>query len=269
MRGTTNLRRFAVAAFGRRRLLPAQEAYALWADTYPPSPHNPVMHAEQAVMAPIIQSTSPERALDAGTGSGRYLPLLASTGARVVVGVDLSLPMLVSRARSSPSVPPDFEAGDFGDRTPARQAQNVARVCGDVRRLPFGDAAFDLVSSSLMVGDVADLGGWVSEAARVLAPGGHLVYSDFHPSWATRRWHRTFRTADGRSFEVAYFSHTLADHVTVLEGRSFDIRAVREPRLAVRDVPATPATPDLHHPLPGGHADDVPVAIVFHAVKRG
>jgi SAM-dependent methyltransferase len=237
-------------------LLPAQEAYTLWADSYPPSPHNPLMHAEQAVMAPIIQSTSPKRALDAGTGSGRYLALLASTGARVVVGVDLSLPMLGA-------------CSDFSDTLVARQTQTVARVCGDVRRLPFADAAFDLVSSSLMVGDVADLDGWVSEAARVLAPGGHLVYSDLHPSWATRRWRRTFRTADGRSFEVAYFSHTLADHVTMLEGRSFDIRAVCEPRLPARDVPATPATPDLHRELPGAHADDVPVAIVFHAVKRG
>ena len=35
-----------------------------------------------------------------------------------------------------------------------------------------------------MVGDVADLGAWVREATRVLAPGGHLIYSDFHPSWA-------------------------------------------------------------------------------------
>jgi malonyl-CoA O-methyltransferase len=244
MTGRTSLRRLAARALGRRRVLPAQEAYALWAGSYPPSPHNPLMRAEQAAMAPIIQSTSPERALDAGTGSGRYLALLASTGARVVIGVDLSLPMLVSRARDP--------------RTLSLPTHSVARVCGDVRRLPFADASFDLISSSLMVGDVADLDGWVSEAARVLAPGGHLVYSDFHPSWATRRWRRTFHTADGRFFEVGYFSHTQAEHVTALEGRCFEIRAVREPRLAVHDPPAT---------LAEGH--DVPVAIVFHAVKPG
>jgi hypothetical protein len=79
----------------------------------------------------------------------------------------------------------------------------------------------------------------------VLVPGGHLIYSDFHPSWTTKGWRRTFQTADGRSLEIAYFSHTLAEHIDVLEGRSFDIRAVREPRLID------------------------PVAIVFHAVKRG
>jgi len=242
MRGRTSLRRLAANALGRWRVLPAQEAYALWADNYPPSPHNPLMRAEQAVMAPIIQSTSPQRALDAGTGSGRYLELLASTGACVVIGVDRSLPMLTARARPRS----------------AGRAPGVARVCGDVRRLPFADASFDLISSSLMVGDLADLDGWVSEAARVLAPGGHLVYSDFHPSWATRRWRRTFQTADGRSFEVAYFSHTHAEHLTALEGRGFEIRAVLEPRLTVHDAPAT---------LADGH--DVPVAIVFHAVKPG
>src|SRR6202049_537990 len=103
MRGRTGLRRLAARALGRRRVLPAREAYALWADNYPPSPHNPLMRAEQAVMASIIRSTSPQRALDAGTGSGRYQALLASTGARVVIGVDLSLPMLVSRARDAGS----------------------------------------------------------------------------------------------------------------------------------------------------------------------
>jgi len=261
MRGRASLRRLAARALGRRRVLPAQEAYALWADTYPPSPHNPLMRAEQAVMAPIIQSTSPQRALDAGTGSGRYLELLASTGACVVIGVDRSLPMLVSRARDAgPKTASKADHKNLLQPSPSRpwKMSSVARVCGDVRRLPFADASFDLISSSLMVGDLADLDGWVSEAERVLAPGGHLVYSDFHPSWATRRWRRTFQTADGRSFEVAYFSHPLAEHVTALESRSFEIRAVREPRLTVHDAPATLAD-----------GDDVPVAIVFHAVKPG
>ena len=251
MRGRTSLRRLAGRALGRRRVLPAQEAYALWADNYPPSPHNPLMRAEQAVMASIIHSTSPQRALDAGTGSGRYLALLASTGARVVIGVDLSLPMLVSRARDPRTLSPDLELG-----TPGLPTRSVARVCGDVRRLPFADASFDLISSSLMVGDVADVDGWVSEAARVLTPGGHLVYSDFHPCWAAKRWQRTFQAADGRSFEIAYFPHTLADHVTALGRRFFDIRTIGEPGLTVRDVA-------------GAHAADVPVPIVFHAVKLG
>jgi hypothetical protein len=88
-----------------------------------------------------------------------------------------------------------------------------------------------------MVGDVADLDPWIAEATRVLAPGGHLVYSDFHPSWATQQWRRTFRTADGRQFELNYFSHTIDDHLERLERASLEIRAIREPRIAGRATP--------------------------------
>ena len=218
------------------RLLPPREAYALWADTYPPRPDNPLMEIEQAIVAPIIDSVSPLRVLDVGTGSGRCLPLLASTGARLVVGVDFSLPML------------------------RQQTEGVPRVCGDACLLPFRNASFDLVSSSLMVGDVADLAGWIDELARVLAPGGHLIYSDFHPSWATERWHWTFQTADGRSFEVAYFPHTIAEHLAVLDGRAFEIRAIREPRAAAPDGVAW---------LRRSPPRNAPVVVVFHAVKRG
>lgn len=210
---------------GSSRQLPTREAYALWADSYPPWPHNPLMRLEQDIVAPLIASTSPVRALDVGTGSGRCLPILASTGARLVAGIDFSLPML------------------------ARQTSGLPRVCGDACRLPFRDASFDLVSSSLMVGDLADIGGWIAEVARVLATGGQLIYSDFHPAWTAGRWRRTFESADGRSFELAYCSHAIAEHVAALEQGSFDVRAVHEPRLA-------------------GPAGDAPVLVVFHAVKR-
>src|SRR5262249_40939508 len=153
----------------RRAPLPPRQAYARWAPRYPASAHNPLMHAEQSVMAPIIAAIAATRALDVGTGSGRYLPMLHKTGAHLVVGLDFSLPML-SRA----------------DRTCA------ARVCGDAHALPFAAGSFDLVSAALMLGDVAKLGPWLAEMSRVLVAGGHLVYSDFHPAWTARGWRRTF-----------------------------------------------------------------------------
>lgn len=203
--------------------LPPRDGYALWAEHYPPRPHNPLMETEQSVVAPIIASLSPKRALDVGTGTGRYLPLLASAGARVIVGLDMSLPMLGHNECGRP------------------------RVCADACRLPFPDRSFDLVCSSLMAGDVEDLGGWVREAARVLSPGGHLVYSDFHPSWNTERWRRTFRAVDGRRIELAYFAHSIDQHLKWLEEAPLDVRTIREPRIDGRTKP---------------------VVAVFHAVKR-
>ena len=54
--------------------------YDLWAATYPPFAHNPVMLAEQSVVEPLLRRLGPRRALDVGTGSGRYLDLLAGIG---------------------------------------------------------------------------------------------------------------------------------------------------------------------------------------------
>jgi malonyl-CoA O-methyltransferase len=188
--------------------LAAREGYAVWADTYPPRAHNRLMAAEQEIVEPIIRSASPRRALDVGTGTGRYLGLLHSAGATFIVGVDMSLPMLEHRCCATP------------------------RVCGDACQLPFADGQFDFVCSSLMVGDVADLDPWIAEATRVLAPGGHLVYSDFHPSWTTQQWRRTFRAADGRQFELNYFPHTIGEHLERLERASLEIS--RDPRAANR-----------------------------------
>ncbi len=210
-----------VSARGAKRTLSAPDAYALWADNYPPWSHNALMTAEQAVVEPLIMSTSPERALDIGTGSGRYLPVLRSAGAQVVVGLDRSWPMLTSRAGGAANVVAGREAA-------------ISRVCADGCRLPFRDEGFDVISSSLMVGDVEDLAGWVREAARVLAPGGHIIYSDFHPSWVENGWRRTFTAADGRDYSVAYFPHTIAQHRDLLKAESLEVRALCEPdRLVV------------------------------------
>jgi malonyl-CoA O-methyltransferase len=233
----------------RSRRVAAREAYALWADSYPPWAHNPLMQAEQQVMAPIIASTFPERALDVGTGSGRYLPLLAATGARLVVGVDCSLPMLTSAAARI-DVSGRNQAGNLSPRS----ADGGARVCADARFLPFGDAAFDLISASLMVGDISHLAGWLDEMARVLAPGGHLIYSDFHPLWAAAGWRRTFRAADGRRIEIPCCSHAVADHVKGIEDARLDIRLIQEQSLAAEH-------------LDRESGPNRPIVIVCHAVK--
>ncbi len=197
--------------------LPAREAYALWAETYPPWPHNALMQVEQDVLAPLIASTAPSRALDVGTGTGRYLAALEATGASLVVGLDFSMAML------------------------SRHAAGTLRICADAYRLPFPDDAFDLVTSSLMVGDVERLGDWAGEVARILSPGGHLIYSDFHPAWTEEGWRRTFHTCDGHVIELGYWPHALDAHLAALADASLHVRTIREPRCAGRRSPVIAA----------------------------
>ena len=215
-------------------VLSPHAAYELWADTYPAVAHNPLMRIEQENVEPLLAHLSATRALDVGSGSGRYLPLLESTGASIVAGLDFSLAMLTRSA-------------------------GRARVCGDACRLPFRSASFDLVNASLMVGDIADLAGWTREMARVLAAGGHLVYSDFHPSWAQRGWSRTFRAADGAEHDVSFNPHALDDHLMALDQAGLRVLTVREPRFRDEADPSIRAFRKRW--------GNPPVVVVFHAVK--
>jgi SAM-dependent methyltransferase len=175
------------------------------------------------------------RALDVGTGSGRYLPLLRATGAAVVAGVDFSIAMLT-------------------------RGNRAGKVCGDACRLPFRRSSFDVVNASLMVGDVDDLGGWAREIARVLTAGGHLVYSDFHPSWAQHGWSRTFRTATGQMHDVAFHAHSIDDHLEALERAGLRVRTIREPRFKDEGDAGVKAF--------RRRWGNPQVVVVFHAVKE-
>ncbi len=127
-------------------------------------------------------------------------------------------------------------------------------------RLPFRRGAFDLINASLMVGDIADLHGWVGELARVLARGGQIVYSDFHPSWAERGWRRTFRTSAGTEHEIAIEAHSIDDHLAAIEAAGLTALAIREPR--VKNGP-DPAVQSFRKQW-----GDPPVVVAFHAMQK-
>jgi malonyl-CoA O-methyltransferase len=207
----------------RPTALPVAEAYAKWAPTYPPHAHNPVMQAEEAIVRPLVSAMSAVRALDVGTGTGRNLVMLRAAGVHTIIGIDLSTPMLM------------HGTGPF------------TRVRGDALTLPFRSRTFDLVTSSLMCGDLASLAPFLAEASRVLMDDGHLVYSDFHPGWAKAKWRRTFVGADRRTYELPLYHHEIDDHLQWLDACGLEVRAIREPGVGQRRTP---------------------VVVVFHAVKR-
>ena len=174
--------------FARRTsALAPQEAYALWARTYPPYPHNALMEAEHRALLSLLPEVEGARSLDAGCGSGRYLHELKARGA-IAFGVDLSGAML-----------------DEARRTRCSLAQ------ADLRALPFAEASIDLVVCGLALGDVDSLAPAIAELARVLRRGGRVLYSVVHPSGQRRGWQRTF-DADGRQWAVDGCWHSEAEH---------------------------------------------------------
>lgn len=100
-------------------------------------------------------------ALDLGTGTARLAACLADAmpGGRVV-GLDLTMEMLRSGQRW------------LGGR---EEAGRVRLVAGDALRLPFGDSAFDCVTSAFVVRNLANLTAGFREQARVVRSGGSVA----------------------------------------------------------------------------------------------
>ncbi|HEY8877910.1 MAG TPA: class I SAM-dependent methyltransferase [Roseateles sp.] len=183
-----------------------EAAYDLWAEAYPPLPHNPLMRAEQAALLGLMPDVAGRRALDLACGSGRYGLLLQERGAHIVVGCDLSASMLA-------------------------RAPLAYRVRADMARLPFEAASFDLVVSGLAIGHAPDLDAWMTEVARVLAPGGALVYSDFHPDAARAGMTRSFTDAGGQRHELLHALHDPDAHLAAAWGAGLVLEARREVRV--------------------------------------
>ena len=72
-------------------------------------------------------------------------------------------------------------------------ADRIELLTADMRQLPFADASFDLVVSSLAIHNIHAPGGRsqaITEAARILKPGGRLRIADFRATGDYAKWLR-------------------------------------------------------------------------------
>lgn len=110
-----------------------------------------------------FDALAPMRLLDAGCGPGRLTAPLARR--HRMTGCDISQDML---AEARLACPPDVEL-----------------VLADARRLPFADGQFDGVLALDLLVHLPDLEAGLRELARVVRPGGHVVFdtSNAAPWW--------------------------------------------------------------------------------------
>ena len=163
------------------------------------------MEVEQETVLALLPEVRGLTVLDAGCGSGRYLRELGDRGARVI-GMDLSLPML-ERARET--------------RRPASLELIFARCrsmrCRSIWWCVDWRLATCRRSSSAL-----------TEIARVLRPGGRVIYSVVHPAGEAAGWSRTFES-DGRQWAIDGFWHSVDRHRQACAAAGLRSRSWREP----------------------------------------
>ena len=191
------------------------------------------------------------RTLDLGCGEGRLSRVLARAG-HTMVAVDASPSMIALAAGAEPA---------------------PAAVLSDAARLPFMDAAFDLVVAFMCLHDMDRMAGAIGEAGRVLAPGGRLALAVVHPinsagdftgkepdapfviSGSYLDDHPADWTADSGGIRVDFHSehHSLESYAAALASAGLLIERIREPK----------ATPEMVAINPGA-ARFLRIPVVLH-----
>lgn len=197
--------------------------------------------------------------LDIGCGEGTNTRQLARLGARVH-GVDIA-PTFIRHAQAAEAIEP----------------LGIVFQTGDGHALPFEDCSFDFATAFMSLMDMPDQGRALSEAFRVLRPGGFLQFAILHPcfvpphrkvlrdeagrAWAIEvggyfdaidgrvdRWWFETLSAEERKKEAPFltprFHRTLSGWVEMIVQAGFVIERFLEPRASEALAAAQPVVAD-------------------------
>lgn len=108
----------------------------------------------------MIAATNPQNILDVATGTGDLAINLAKTGAKKIIGLDISAGMLAVGKKKI---------------TASNLDQTIEMVQADSENLPFEDNHFDAITVAFGIRNFETLDKGLAEIYRVLKPGGLFV----------------------------------------------------------------------------------------------
>jgi ubiquinone/menaquinone biosynthesis C-methylase UbiE len=200
-----------------------QAGYTLWAPYYD-SNQNRTRDLEGQVLREVLGYALGEaalgRCLEIGCGTGKNTVWLAQH-AVVLTSVDVSSAML-AQARSKVS------------------AAHVHFLLADIREpWVFASEAVDLITCSLVLEHIADLGSLFAKAAKLLAPNGRLYLSELHPFKKHLGSRPRFTTDEGR-LEVESYGHSVSGYIHAALDAGLRLDVIREDFHSTDDVESSP-----------------------------
>jgi len=167
-------------------------AYNKWAEQYDTN-LNKTRDLEGAALRTVLGGLPFSTCLEIGCGTGKNTVWLANRVGHITA-VDFSAEML-AKAKEKVSLP----AAEF--------------IQADINQpWAFGTAKYDLVSFSLVLEHIGDLGAIFREASPALVPGGFVYIGELHPFKQYSGSKARFETEEGLQI-VDCFTHHISDFI--------------------------------------------------------
>jgi len=177
---------------------PVVEAYDAWAGSYDCQPGNLMLDLDERLFTRLVSDIDlkNKRVADIGCGTGRHWQQLYALQPNLVIGFDVSGGMLQQ----------------LKNKFPGALAQQIT----DNHLNMIGNAAVDIVISTLTVAHINNIEEAIAAWARIAKKNGWLVVTDFHPVMLANGGKRSF-THDGSTSSVVNYVHSLKKLTTLFD----------------------------------------------------
>jgi ubiquinone/menaquinone biosynthesis C-methylase UbiE len=157
------------------------------------------------ILVRMAELTGKEKALDVATGGGHTANALAPLS-KEVVALDLTQQML--------------EAAERFITTNGNH--NVSFIQGDAENMPFDEATFDVVTCRKAPHHFPDIKAFVSEAARLLKPGGLFLLDD-NVAPENEEWDAFYNKVEKWRDPSHYRAHKKTEWLKLIEECGFEV----------------------------------------------
>lgn len=182
-------------------------AYNQWADQYDTN-ENRTRDLEALALRECLESLSFRSCLELGCGTGKNT-LFLMPKARTILAVDFSPEMLAKAREKIQSKQVRFHRADIS------------------KPWNFTPQQFDLITFSLVLEHIEDLGHVFREASKKMTPGGMLYLGELHPYKQYTGSKARFETSEGTTV-LPCFNHHISDFTRAAEKCGFSVLKIRE-----------------------------------------